>query len=146
MRIESKVYWAFDTPDDPGITNTEPSLTQQHFAGQCDINNIMSDFVHTGVLPEKPNAIYGDFTNADDFRSLVHRIQDVQENFLAMPPDVRARFNNDPAFFIQFSEDPANLPELHRLGLTSEAYGQRIAPNPVPPASNPAPQSAEPKA
>ena len=110
MKIEPTVYWAFHTPDDPGIKCEDESLTQQHFAEQCDINNIMGDFTYTGIMPEKPGAIYGDFTDVGTYRDLLHKLQDVQDSFLSMPPEIRARFGNDPAQFIDYCENPANLP------------------------------------
>nr|QJB21077.1 MAG: internal scaffolding protein [Microvirus sp.] len=127
MKITPEVYNAFHTPDDPGICCEDPSLTQEHFAESCDINKIMGDYTYTGIMPEKPGAIYGDFSNPLEYRDVLHKLQAVQENFLSMPPEVRARFGNDPAQFIDFCENPANLPELQRLGFTSEKYNQRTA-------------------
>ena len=127
MKIEPQVFHAFHTPDDPGIINTEPSLTQEHFADSCDINKIMGDYQYTGIMPEKPGAIYGDFTTAEDFRTALQTVVETQNNFLSMPPDVRSRFGNDPANFIAFCENSDNLPELHRMGFTSHEYNTRVA-------------------
>jgi len=127
MKYEGRVYTQFDTPDDQPLICDDPSLTQEHFAESCDINKIMENYTYTGIMPEKPGAVYGDFTNADDYRSILHRLMEVQENFLTMPPDIRARFANDPAQFIEFCENPANLPELQKMGLTSEAYNTETA-------------------
>ena len=44
---------------------------------------------------------------------------------MSMPPDVRAKFNNDPAQFIAFCENPENLPEMQKLGFTSPEYNQK---------------------
>lgn len=126
MEIKPQVFHAFHTPDDPGIINTEPSLTQEHFADSCDVNKIMADYQYTGIMPQKPGAVYGDFTNADDFRTALQTIVETQNNFLSMPPEIRARFGNDPANFIAFCENPDNLPELHRMGFTSHEYETRV--------------------
>ena len=43
---------------------------------------------------------------------------------MTMPADVRARFNNDPALFVDFCSDEANLDEMRKLGLAVPASQQ----------------------
>jgi phage internal scaffolding protein len=43
-----------------------------------------------------------------------------QDSFLALPAKVRARFDNDPALFVDFASDEANRDELKALGLLRE--------------------------
>ena len=142
MKMTEKVYTQFDTPDDPPFICADESLTQEHFAESCDINRIMEDYTYTGIMPEKPGAVYGDFTNVNDYQQLLNRLMETQENFLSMPPDVRARFGNDPAQFIAFCEDPANLPEMQKLGFTSEEYNQTTVKTAATPAEPDSTESA----
>ena len=40
--------------NESGLACEEPSLAQQHFKDECDINNILRQFNITGLLPESP--------------------------------------------------------------------------------------------
>lgn len=42
------------------ITFTQPSLTRQSFADECDVNQIVERFTRTGHLPPARNPQYGD--------------------------------------------------------------------------------------
>lgn len=138
MKIDVKVYSPWDTPPDPGIECLDESLTQQHFADQCDINNILADYQNTGVLPEKAGAIYGDFTSYDDFATNFNRLREAQEAFNQLPADLRFKFHNDPALFIDFALNPANLPEMHKMGFTNENYKPVDQAQPAPVTNEPA--------
>lgn len=114
-------YEAFsrrNPPHDPGITFDEPSLTQQHFQPECDINTILSRYSQTGVLPENQGAFYADFSSGRDFREVVDFLRATQEDFLALPAATRAHFNNDPGALIDFVNDPANHSRFAEVGLT----------------------------
>lgn len=123
MSIMPKVYTAFDRPKDPGISCPEPTLAQQHFAEDADINNIVERYQRTGLLVdpaqvnESRRAIYGDFTNAPDFYAAQAAILKAEEAFLQLPPKLRLRFNNNPAELIDFLDSPDNLKEAVELGL-----------------------------
>lgn len=96
----------------------DPSLAVQSEADECDINTIVRRFGLTGVLPSGVRApTYGDFTGVSDYREALEAIEAADESFYSMPADVRSRFQNDPARFVDFCSDPANLDEARRLGL-----------------------------
>lgn len=104
--------------NDTGLKCLDPSLTQQHFADECDINTIVNRFMKTGVLPDSvvmPS--YGDFSNVFDFQTAQNAIRKASENFFAMPAELRSRFQNSPQVFMEFFADPANQDEAIRLGL-----------------------------
>nr|QJB20719.1 MAG: internal scaffolding protein [Microvirus sp.] len=104
-------------PHDPGITFDDPSLTQQHFQPECDINTILSRYSQTGVLAERQGSFYADFSSGMDFRETLDFLRSTQEDFLSLPASTRARFNNDPALLIDFVNDPANHPKFAEYGL-----------------------------
>lgn len=112
-----------------GLVTTEPSLAQQQWKDECDINTIAKQFGLTGKMPQ---AVYlptfGDFTEVSDFQTALHTIQMAEASFLAMPAHVRERFNNDPQRFLEFTSDARNAAEIAALGLT------KTAPPVVPPA------------
>lgn len=77
------------------------SLVQQHFKDEVDINTIMRRFGLTRELPLGPaSGVYGDFTGISDFSSAMERIEGARERFMALPPEVRERFDNDPGKLI----------------------------------------------
>lgn len=110
-----------------GLHCTDPSLTQQQFKDETDINEIVRRFGLTGELP-------GDFNmpqSADlvdaitDYHTALNTIREADEEFMSMPPELRARFDNDPGKLIAFLEDGGNREEAVKLGLVK-------APDPVP--------------
>lgn len=101
-----------------GIRFTEASKTKQSFKEECDINTIVKRFGVTGVLPSSVRMpTYGDFTDVGDFREAMEAIRTANESFAEMPSEVRERFQNDPAKFVDFCSDEKNLPEARKLGL-----------------------------
>ena len=110
-------YSRHNPPPDHGVEFPEPSLTQQHFAPECDINNVIARFTKTGVLPEKPGAFYADFASGMDYRETLDFLRATQEEFLSLPAETRARFNNDPGALIDFVNDPANANRFEEVGL-----------------------------
>lgn len=97
--------------------SVEPSLTQQHFAEECDINVLVERF---GLIPPPSDVrlpMFGDFSGVKDFKSAMDSIALANESFDAMPAKVRARFNHDPQAFLAFCSDDANRAEAEQLGL-----------------------------
>lgn len=97
------------------------SLTVQAHAEDADINVMMRRFGVTGRLPENVRVPqYADFSEVSDFRSALHSVMEAQDNFMQLDAAVRQRFSNDPQLFLDFCSDPANLPELRKMGLAKE--------------------------
>lgn len=96
----------------------EPSLAQQQFGPEVDINVMLERFGVTGQMPTGVRVPqYGDFTQVNDFRSGLHVVMAARDEFMKLPAKLRARFENDPQQFLEFCSDKDNLPELRRLGL-----------------------------
>lgn len=116
-----------------------PSKTKQSFAEECDINTIVRRFGLTGELPANVRMpSYGDFEDTPDYHTAMNAVRAAQESFMAMPADVRYRFNNDPGRFVDFCSDPANEAEARKLGLV-EGPELPVVPVAVPLAVAPAP-------
>lgn len=96
-----------------------PSLTQQQFTEDSDVNVIARRFGLTGTMPVLPidPSHYGDFTNAPDLREALEILRDADEQFMSLPPNIRSRFDNSPAKLWDFIHDPANREEGQRLGI-----------------------------
>lgn len=96
----------------------EPSLTQQQFKDDADINVLLERFKVTGVMPQGVRLpTYGDFTGISDYRTAADAVFRAQNAFMELPAEVRSRFMNSPQLFLEFCSDPKNLDELRKLGL-----------------------------
>ena len=104
-----------------GLACEEPSLTQQHFKDETDINNILRQFNITGLLPEAPlSPRYGDFTGIVDYHTALNAVIAAEDDFMALPAHLRARFQNDPENLINFLNDESNKDEAIQLGLIDQ--------------------------
>lgn len=100
-----------------GTVCTEPGARQSE-AADCDINRIVAQFYRTGLLPEGfTTGVFADVSEISDYRSALERMQLAQEEFMKLPPQLRARFDNDPLSFVEFAANPANEAEMVAMGL-----------------------------
>lgn len=106
--------------DETGLSCPEPTLAQQNFKDETDINYIVRQFGLTGELPGKPlSPQYGDFTGVLDYHSAVNAVLAAQDDFMELPAQLRSRFNNDPAELIDFLSNEENREEATKLGLVA---------------------------
>lgn len=122
-----------------GLICHDLSLTVQADVEDADINTIVRRFGVTGGMPSNVRMpMSGDFTGIGDYHSALNVVIAADDAFMAMPWEVRRRFEGDPSKLIQFLEDPANRTEAESLGLVvpSPAAAAPDAPSasPVPPA------------
>jgi len=106
--------------DESALTCKDVSLTQQNQKEDADINTIVARFGLTGELPfadKQPR--YGDFTAVTDYHSAMNAVASAREDFMSLPAELRARFNNDPALLIDFLASDANRDEAIKLGLVN---------------------------
>lgn len=115
--------------DRTGLTCDDPSLAVQSSRDEVDINTIVRRFGLTGQLPAEVSIPqYGDFSEVVDFHSAMNLVSQAREGFDRMPPQVRARFSNDPGVFVDFCSDPDNADELVKLGLRIPPIIQEVKP------------------
>ena len=120
--------------NESGLACEEPSLAQQHFKEECDINTILQKFNITGILPEAPlSPRYGDFTGIGDYHTALNRVIAAQEEFEALPAQIRARFDNDPAQLIEFLQNDKNRLEAEELGLVEKVAAEAVEATQVTP-------------
>ncbi|AXH77072.1 MAG: internal scaffolding protein [Microviridae sp.] len=96
----------------------EVSLTKQEFKEECDINVLMSKYMTTGELPfiNERMPMYEDVTGYD-FQEAMQFVASAQSLFQEMPSELRSRFHNDPAEFLDFTSNENNRAEMASLGL-----------------------------
>ena len=110
-------------PYDPSIKvgkDTGPSsVVQQNAKAETDINTIMKKYVKRGLVDHlnvQPKA-YMDVSTATDFHSAMTLVTEAQQQFEALPADVRKRYGNDPAAFLEALERPEDREFLISEGL-----------------------------
>lgn len=110
--------------------------TKQSFKDECDINTIMGRYMRTGEMP-MINLSYPQYLDVSgaDFQSHMQFIAGAQTMFNELPSDVRNRFQNDPAAFLDFCSNEKNRPEMAAMGLLSLEATQAIL-NPTPAENN----------
>lgn len=101
----------------------ESEYTDQAYAKEADINTIMAKYQSTGEMPQLNVAMarYEDVTG-HDFMEHMNLVTQAKEIFQALPSTLRERFNNDPARFLDFTSNPENKPEMHKLKLLRADY------------------------
>ncbi|UDN67622.1 internal scaffolding protein [robinz microvirus RP_76] len=118
-----------------------PSLTKQEFQKECDINNIVKQYSATGMLrhvsARASQGMYADLPDGVDFQESLHTVEEGRKAFMSLPSKTRARFGNDPAEFLAFCSDTANVEEMRQMGLLQEAPKTPVEPDTAPPATPP---------
>lgn len=110
-----------------GWKSSVPSMTQQQFKDEADINYIVSMYDSSGVMPtfhgdgQPAQPVFGDFASLpDNAQEMYNRLIEAKNNFDNLPLEVRKRFNYDPAAFLEFVDNPENLDELVAMGLATK--------------------------
>lgn len=119
----------------------EPSHAMQCFKDDCDINFILAcnpDVTQAQHVNNRTEATYGDFTSVADYQDALDRVMEADEQFAALPSNIRERFNHSPEQFLDFFNNPSNINEMIDLGLA-----RRCEPETAPDVSTPA-QSGDP--
>lgn len=108
--------------DETGLECPEPTLTQQHDEHDSNINNIVATYMRTGELKthNKP-PLTEDFSMITSVQDAMDLLVEAKTAFMEQPANVRARFNNDPALFVEFCSDENNRDEMRKLGLLNDA-------------------------
>lgn len=109
---------------------TGESRTKQSFRDETDINRIMAQWKRTGQIEHlaKSEPRYGDFNNSVDYQTAVNQVLEADEAFMALPAEIRDRFQNAPGQLLDFVGDPANQDEAVALGLVE---APRVPPDPA---------------
>nr|AVQ10281.1 minor capsid protein [Gokushovirinae environmental samples] len=139
--------------DDSGIECKDPSLAQQQFAEESDINYIANRYGLTGEMPQVLSLpAYSDFEGIFDFQTAQNQVVIAKQQFMQLPAKLRTRFNNDPQQLMAFMDDPNNLEEARFLGLVkppepapqspkgeagAKGGGDTLSPDPDAPAKPP---------
>ncbi|AXQ65858.1 MAG: internal scaffolding protein [Microviridae sp.] len=112
---------------------TEPkgeSLTQQHFAHEADVRNIIKQYDKTGLIAnvQKGVAQYGDYSEVNEYREALDLVNEANGMFAELPAELREMFQNNPGTFLEFATNPENNQKMIELGLKEAPYVQEEKP------------------
>lgn len=101
---------------------TAPSLTDQQWQEDTDINRIMNTFEKTGQLRHlsSKQGVYADVSQVPDLLTASTIVKGAQELFDSLGSRVRERFHNNPQEMINFLRDPQNHEEAVKYGLMTK--------------------------
>lgn len=96
----------------------DESLTLQSERDGADINIIMDRALKTGMIPLQADveALVGDFSEVGSYQDLQDLVLRGTEEFMKLPPNVRARFSNSPQAWLDYLDDPKNVNEMIAAG------------------------------
>ncbi len=117
----------------------ETGRTKSQFMQDCDINRIVTRAEKTGVVDHIQNTppTYGDVGTSIDFQESMNTIIIANAMFADLSSRVRRRFDNNPAEYLEFIEDPQNEDEMRTLGILNPL---KEVPEPLPiPSGDPSP-------
>lgn len=110
-----------------------PSMTKTDHAKGTDVNDIIRKFNRTGVLDHvrRVQGVYADVSHFGSYQDAVHRVQEAQAHFDALPANMKAVFDNDAARFLDWANSAT---EEDRQLLVAESLGLSTPESPPSPA------------
>lgn len=119
---KAKIRSAYEPHERVQFSSELPSRTKQAPHAECDINVIMSKYEKTGVINHfnTHQGDYGDFLGFSDFHDAMNQVRAAEDAFASIPSRIRKEFNNDPAQFMEFAQNPSNLDKMREMGLAKD--------------------------
>jgi len=95
------------------------SMTQQHFAKDADVRNIIKQYDRTGLIANVARGVaqYGDYSEINEYRESLDMVNRANDNFMQLPAELRQMFGNDAGTFFEFVTNPENEEKAIQLGL-----------------------------
>lgn len=110
----------------PVLEDPCESIVQQHFKDECDISSIIKKYTRTGELPVvawNRKGFYADVT-PEAYQSSFGMLAKVDEYFDALSASRKLQFDNDPAKFVDFITNPANMELAINMGYLERSQEQ----------------------
>lgn len=121
MKDNLDILTAYVDKPKPKVVCGQPTKTKQSLKRDCDINYIVDRFLKTGILDHVASSdgyFSGDFVCPTDYQNALEVLSKAEEQFEALPVQVRSRYSNLGAFMKEF--DGLSVEDVKALGLTKE--------------------------
>lgn len=119
--------------------SADDGRTQQHFAKEVNINNILAKYRKTGIIThvQRTQERYGPLQDLAEFAVNLDKVEKAKQSFEMLPAELRNKFNNSIPGFFDFITKEENRSQCEAWGILNKKE-----PTPVPPAAaDPSPQS-----
>lgn len=104
--------------DETGLKCEDPTMAQQQFKDECDINMIVERFGVTGQLPGNMRMpIQEEFVETMTYHEALNKLIEADVEFMKLPAKIRAEFQNDAGKFVEFASDEANVAQMREWGM-----------------------------
>lgn len=127
-------FTRFSPPPSLGEKNDSPTMTQQHYKDECDLNQILARHKGSGelsalqmrqllaqsaaVTPTSPRLPqFADYSDLPDFSDIKRSFVRASHAFAEIPVNVRMQFGNNPEVFYNTLTDPKQHQKLRDVGL-----------------------------
>lgn len=114
---------AYQKSDRKGLSFAKPSRTKQSEKDACDINLIVPKIARGEIINHinTSGAQYADLTSyGTSYHENLNAIINANNSFMQLPSNIRKKFDNDPASFLDFINDASNYDEAVSLGLINK--------------------------
>jgi hypothetical protein len=95
-------------------------ITEQNHKQEVDINNIIRrhglDMIQATSKLSSINFQFDDVTG-NDFQEAMNKVLKAQDTFDTLPSVIRKEFDNNPAIFLDFIQNPENKDRMIEMGL-----------------------------
>lgn len=113
-----KIYSAYDRPPKVLLVCEDPSLARESEKDATDVNKIMERYKKTGIIPMSGQEMFfADVSSVASYQEIMDRVAAGNQAFERLPAEVRARYQNDPAVFLDALQDKAARAQLELEGL-----------------------------
>ena len=126
MTIYSR--WNTEGAPRPRLSSALPSLAQQQFAKEADVNVLIERYKKTGSFynPLTPSSFprmpqYADISEIPDMMGQMELLDGVQRLFASLPARVREQFGHSVAEFVAWAQNPANFEAGVKMGIFDPA-------------------------
>lgn len=115
---DGEPYGGGNLPPSTPYVEKSPGRTRQDDLAASEINNIVKRYNRTRELPVVGReAFFADVSEMPDFATAFETIHKGEKAFMQLPAEIKSRFGNNPAAFLDFTNDPSNRDEMVEMGL-----------------------------
>lgn len=119
--MKLKIKGPYDPVEEVHSNTVGPSMTQQQFKDECDVNNILRKYSEYGHLDHvnraQPRYMDCSSISAHTFQEHLDFMMDFEDHFDSLPEEIRKRFDDDPSLMMEFLSDERNHEEAMRIGI-----------------------------
>jgi hypothetical protein len=104
------------------------SRTKQAFKKECDVNFITRKYQKAGIDLFNSQYVFGEGildASGQDFTAAQMLIANARSMFEKLPSSIRNEFENDPAKFLDFANNPENQDKMVKMGLAKAPEGDK---------------------